>query len=133
MIIDYCKHRLLPDKVCRSLETPCRSLETPCRSFFVFFLRQTLIVLCRPLVILPCECQQIKCTAYGSSYFLTVLQDLSLRTVGLCVEVVFQYRLHCTSTTTMAPLGGLYIQVPLCASTHMYCMYNMYVLGSPVH
>ena len=31
-----------------------------------------------------------------------------------CVPwVVFIYRLHCTSTTTVCPLGGLYIQVPL--------------------
>ena len=31
-----------------------------------------------------------------------------------CVTwVVFIYRLHCTSTTTKCPLGGLYIQVPL--------------------
>ena len=27
--------------------------------------------------------------------------------------VVFIYRFHCTSTTIMCPLGGLYIQVPL--------------------
>ena len=31
-----------------------------------------------------------------------------------CVPwVVFIYRFHCTSTTTMCPLGGLYMQVPL--------------------
>ena len=31
-----------------------------------------------------------------------------------CVPwVVFIYRFHCTSTTTVCPLGGLYIQVPL--------------------
>ena len=36
-----------------------------------------------------------------------------------CVpRVVFIYRLHCTSTTTMCPLGGLYLQVPL--YTHYY-------------
>ena len=32
-----------------------------------------------------------------------------------CVPwVVYLYRFHCTSTTTVCPLGGLYIQVPLC-------------------
>ena len=47
--------------------------------------------------------------------------------------VVFIYRFHCTSTTTMCPLGGLYIQVPLYII--YYCVslgWSLYT-GSTVH
>ena len=51
-----------------------------------------------------------------------------------CVPwVVFKYRFHCTSTTTMCPLGGLYIQVPLYII--YYCVslgWSLYT-GSTVH
>ena len=45
-----------------------------------------------------------------------------------CVPwVVFIYRFHCTSTTTVCPLGGLYIQVPL------YINYYNVSLGWSLH
>ena len=51
-----------------------------------------------------------------------------------CVPwVVFIYRFHCTSTTALCPLGGLYIQVPLYIN---YCIvslgWSLYT-GSTVH
>ena len=36
--------------------------------------------------------------------------------------VVFIYRFHCTSNTTVCPLGGLYIQVPLHAHQILQCV-----------
>ena len=40
-----------------------------------------------------------------------------------CVpRVVFIYRFHCASTTTMCPLGGLYIQVLLYINYVLHCV-----------
>ena len=51
-----------------------------------------------------------------------------------CVPwVVFVYRFHCTSTTTMYPLGGLYIQVPLYINYHNVSLGWSLYTGSTVH
>ena len=51
-----------------------------------------------------------------------------------CVPwVVFIYRFHCTSTTTVCPLGGLYIQVPLYINYYsVFLGWSLYT-GPTVH
>ena len=51
-----------------------------------------------------------------------------------CVHlVVFIYRFHCTSTTTVCPLGGLYIQVPLYINYYSVSLGWSLYTGSTVH
>ena len=51
-----------------------------------------------------------------------------------CVpSVVFIYRFHCTSTTTVCPLGGLYIQVPLYINYYIVSLGWSLYTGSTVH
>ena len=51
-----------------------------------------------------------------------------------CVPwMVFIYRFHCTSTTTMCPLGGLYIQVPLYINYYSVSLGWSLYTGSTVH
>ena len=51
-----------------------------------------------------------------------------------CVPwVVFVYMFHCTSTTTVCPLGGLYIQVPLYINYYNVSLGWSLHTGSTVH
>ena len=51
-----------------------------------------------------------------------------------CVPwVVFMYRFHCTSTTTVCSLGGLYIQVPLYINYYSVSLGWSLYTGSTVH
>ena len=51
-----------------------------------------------------------------------------------CVPwVVFKYRFHCTTTTTVCPLGGLYIQVPLYNNYYSVTLGWSFCTGSTVH
>ena len=47
--------------------------------------------------------------------------------------MVFIYRFHCTSTTTMCPLGGLHIQVPLTINYYIASLGRSLYTGSTVH
>ena len=47
--------------------------------------------------------------------------------------MVFIYRFHCTSTTTVHPLGGLYIQVPLYINYYSVSLGWSLYTGSSVH
>ena len=47
--------------------------------------------------------------------------------------VVFIYRFHCTSTTTVCPLGGLYTQVPLYINYYNVSLGWSLYTGSTVH
>ena len=47
--------------------------------------------------------------------------------------VVFIYRFHCKSTTTVFPLGGLYIQVPLYINYYSVSLGWSLYTGSTVH
>ena len=51
---------------------------------------------------------------YNVSLGWSLCTDSTVHQLLHCVPwVVFMYRFHCTSTTTLCPLGGLYIQVLL--------------------
>ena len=46
--------------------------------------------------------------------------------------VVFVYRFHSTSATTTCPLGGLYVQVPLCINCYIVSLgWSLYTGSTP--
>ena len=53
--------------------------------------------------------------------------------IQMCPLVVFIYRFHCASTTTMCPLSGLYTQVPLYINYYSVSLGWSLYTGSTIH
>ena len=63
---------------------------------------------------------------------LPIIKEYKEHVFSLC-RVVFIYRFHCTSTTTVCPLGGLYIQAPLYINYYSVSLGWSLYTGSTVH
>ena len=83
-------------------------------------------------------CKKTTCTCTETVSFRSLGWSLytgsTVHRLLQCVPwVVFIYRFHCTSTTTMCPLGGLYIQVPLYINYYNVSLGWSLCTGSTVH
>ena len=71
---------------------------------------------------------------YGVSLGRSLYTGSTVHQLLQCVPwVVFIYRFHCTSTTTVCPLGGLYMQVPLYIYYYSVSLGWSLYAGSTVH
>ena len=71
---------------------------------------------------------------YGVSLRRSLYTGSTVHQLLQCVPwVVFIYRFHCTSTTTVCPLGGLYMQVPLYIYYYSVSLGWSLYTGSTVH
>ena len=80
----------------------------------------------------------IQVTLYINDYIVSLgwslYTDSTVHQLLQCVPwVVFINRFHCTSTTTLCPLGGLYIQVPLYINDYIVSLGWSLYTDSTVH
>ena len=80
----------------------------------------------------------IQVTLYINDYIVSLgwslYTDSTVHQLLQCVPwVVFINRFHCTSTTTLCPLGGLYIQVPLYINDYIVSLGWSLYTGYTVH